>query len=395
MEEQNRKTIAIINFLRKFISVFLNLFFNIYVLKIVDDLGLIIKYNLVGIIFEFIFVVIIMKIINSKNAKYIYNSSFLLLIILIGILMLTKENICNYVYIFRILLALERTAYSGPYELMIIGSNSNKSMSSFLANLNILSSIATILTPVFSGYIIQEFSYMMLFVLLLIEAFIIIYISTKITKIQIEDKPVDLKGFLNKTKKYEKMKNIYRCMFFRRISSQGAITDLLPIVMFLRVGSELSVGAYNSLLAIISVIALQILKYTNKKEIPKKFYTPFGIIIFISSIILVYKTNFITFIIYYILMNSLGTIIESESCSAVYEVIKDKDLNSYRREHIITFNIYMCIGQIISYSLSYLLYNYFCNVEILSLIIAILMFFLIISCIYLRKTEKDLVELRN
>lgn len=395
MEKENRKIIAIISFLRKFISVFLNLFFNIYILKIVDDLGLVIKYNLVGVIFGFIFLVIIMKIINSRNAKYIFNSSFIILILLIGILMITKENICNYVYVFMILIALERVTYSAPYELMIIESNSNKSMSSFLADINILNAIATIITPIFSGYVIEKFSYMMLFVLLLLDALIIIYISMKIKKIEIEDKPLNLIKFWTKAKHIKKMKNIYYCMFFRRISTQGAITELLPIVLFLKVGSELSVGTYNSLLSIISVISLQILKYINKKEVPKKFYTPFSIIIFVASIALVYNTNFTTFMIYYILMNSLGTIIESESCSAVYEVIKDKELNNYKREHEITFNIYMCVGQIISYSISYLLYTYFYNVNILSAIIAILMFFLIISCIYLRKTEKDLLKLRS
>ena len=36
MEQTNRKYIAIIAFLRKFLSVFFSLFFNIYILKIVN-----------------------------------------------------------------------------------------------------------------------------------------------------------------------------------------------------------------------------------------------------------------------------------------------------------------------------------------------------------------------
>ena len=44
MEQKNRKYIAIIAFLRKFMSVFFSLFFNIYILQIVDnDLNFIIK----------------------------------------------------------------------------------------------------------------------------------------------------------------------------------------------------------------------------------------------------------------------------------------------------------------------------------------------------------------
>ena len=50
---------------------------GIYVLSIVNDVGLVIKYNLVGIIFEFIFSFLILRFINNKTAKIIYNSSFI------------------------------------------------------------------------------------------------------------------------------------------------------------------------------------------------------------------------------------------------------------------------------------------------------------------------------
>ena len=79
----------------------------------------------------------------------------------------------------------------------------------------------------------------------------------------------------------------------------------------------------------------------------------------------VYNASFTTLLIYYILMNSFGTIIESESCSMVYSAIKIDNLISYKKEHILTYNIYMTVGQIISYSLVYILYNYFYDVNIL------------------------------
>ena len=93
-------------------------------------------------------------------------------------------------------------------------------------------------------------------------------------------------------------------------------------------------------------------------------------------------------------MNTMGMVIESESCSVVYEAINVDDLNQYKREHNIIYNVYMLIGQILSYSFSYILYVYFYNVNILSIVVSVLMFFLIISAIYLQKTEKYLVKLR-
>lgn len=396
MEEKNRKYIAIIAFLRKFMSVFFSLFFNIYILQIVNnDLNFIIKYTLYGVVLGFILEYILLKIINSKNASIIYRLSFVLSVSSIFLLIIFKENIVKYIYLFKTLDVMKTLFYAVPYELIVIGSNTSKSMSSYIANLNILESITAILIPIFSGFVIEKFSYNMLFLILAVETVLIILISFKIKDFTVQDNKMKLKEFWKIAKEKEHLKNIYKCMFYRRISAQGAMTELLPIVLFLRLGTELSFGSYNSIFAIISIISLQILKMINSKNIEKKFYPYMAIVIFISSICVVFNTSFTTLLIYYILMNLFGTIIESESCSAVYAAIKTGDLSKYRKEHIFTFNIYMVIGQVISYSLVYILYNYFYNVNIISIAISILMFFLIIATIYLRRTEKYLYENRS
>lgn len=394
--QNNRKYIAIIAFLRKFMSVFISLFFNIYILKIVNnDMNFILKYTVYSVILGFILEYFVLKIINSKNAKFIYRMSFILSVINIIILIGFKENIVKYIYLYKTLDTMRTIFYAAPYELMIIGSNSNKSMSSYLANLNILESITVILTPIFSGFVIEKFSYNVLFIILALQTLLIILISFKIKDFTIQDNKMNIREYWSIAKNKRHIKNIYNCMFFRRISSQGAMTELLPIVLFLRLGTEFSFGSYNTMFAVISIISLQVLKIVNKKNINKKFYPYMAIIIFISSIFVIFNFSFITLLIYYILMNSFGTIIESESCSAVYAAVKVDGLEKYRKEHIMIFNIYMLFGQIISYSLIFILYNYFYNVNILSIAISILMFFLIIATVYLRKTENFMYKKRN
>ena len=393
MEQENRKYIAIIAFLRKFLNVFFSLFFNIYILKIVNnDMNFILKYTIYSVFLGVILEYILLKIINSKNAGIIYRSSFVLSAISIFLLIIFKENIVKYIYLFKTLDTMKSLFYAVPYELIIIGSNTNKSMSSYLANLNILENITAILTPMFSGFIIEKFSYNVLFITLGLETILIIAISMKIKDFTVQDSKMKIKEFWKIAKEKTHLKNIYKCMFFRRISAQGAMTELLPIVLFLRLGTEMSFGSYNTLFAVISIISLQILKIINSKKINKKFYPYMAIIIFISSLLVVFNASFATLLIYYILMNSFGTIIESESCSAIYSAIKVDNLEQYRKEHMMVFNIYMFVGQVISYSLVYVLYNYFYNVNILSISISILMFFLIIATIYLRKTEQYLYD---
>lgn len=393
MEQENRKYIAIIAFLRKFLNVFFSLFFNIYILKIVNNnMNFILKYTIYSVFLGVILEYILLKIINSKNAGIIYRSSFVLSAISIFLLIIFKENIVKYIYLFKTLDTMKSLFYAVPYELIIIGSNTNKSMSSYLANLNILENITAILTPMFSGFIIEKFSYNVLFITLGLETILIIAISMKIKDFTVQDSKMKIKEFWKIAKEKTHLKNIYKCMFFRRISSQGAMTELLPIVLFLRLGTEMSFGSYNTLFAVISIISLQILKIINSKKVNKKFYPYMAIIIFVSSLLVVFNASFVTLLIYYILMNSFGTIIESESCSAIYSAIKVDNLEQYRKEHMMVFNIYMFVGQVISYSLVYVLYNYFYNVNILSISISILMFFLIIATIYLRKTEQYLYD---
>ena len=396
MEQENRRYIAIIAFLRKFMSVFISLFFNIYILKIVNnDMNFILKYTVYSVVLGAILEYIVLKIINSKNASFIYRLSFILSVLNVFLLIIFKENIVKYIYLYKTFDTMRTIFYAVPYELMVIGSNTNKSMSSYLANLNILENITAILTPIFSGFVIEKFSYNALFSLLAIETILIIIISFKIKDFTIQDNKMNLKEYWEKSKDKKHLKDIYKCMFFRRISSQGAMTELLPIVLFLRLGTEFSFGGYNTMFALISIVSLQILKIINKKNIKKKFYPYMAIVIFISALMVVFDTSFVTLLIYYIFMNSFGTIIESESCSAVYAAIKVDNLEKYRKEHIMTFNIYMLVGQLISYSLVFVLYNYFYNVNILSITIAILMFFLIIATIYLRKTENYIYNSYN
>lgn len=393
MEQNNRKYIAIIAFLRKFMSVFFSLFFNIYILKIVNnDLNFILKYTVYSVFLGMLLEYILLKIINSRNASLIYRLSFVLSAISIFVLIIFKENIVKHIYLFKTLDTVRTLFYAVPYELIVIGSNTSKSMSSYLANLNILENITAILTPVFSGFIIERFSYNVLFLILGVETILIIVISMKIKDFTVQDKKMNIKEFWEIAKDKPHLKDIYKCMFFRRISAQGAMTELLPIVLFLRLGTEMSFGSYNTLFAAIAIISLQILKMINNKKINKKFYPYMAIVIFISSLFVVFNASFVTLLIYYILMNSFGTIIESESCSAVYAATKVDGLEKYRKEHMLIFNIYMFIGQVISYSLVYVLYNYFYNVNVLSITISILMFFLIIAAIYLRKTEQYLYE---
>lgn len=73
------------------------------------------KYSLYSVIMGFIFEYLILKIINSKNAKYIYRASFPLLVFCIILLIAFKDRIVNYIYLFKTLHTLATNMYAAPY----------------------------------------------------------------------------------------------------------------------------------------------------------------------------------------------------------------------------------------------------------------------------------------
>ena len=118
-------------------------------------MNFIIKYTLYGVVLGFILEYILLKIINSKNASIIYRLSFVLSVSSIFLLIIFKENIVKYIYLFKALDVMKTLFYAVPYELIVIGSNTSKSMSSYIAYLNILECITAILITIFSGFVIE------------------------------------------------------------------------------------------------------------------------------------------------------------------------------------------------------------------------------------------------
>ena len=116
MEQENRRYIAIIAFLRKFMSVFISLFFNIYILKIVNnDMNFILKYTVYSVVLGAILEYIVLKIINSKNASFIYRLSFILSVLNVFLLIIFKENIVKYIYLYKTFDTMRTIFYAVPY----------------------------------------------------------------------------------------------------------------------------------------------------------------------------------------------------------------------------------------------------------------------------------------
>ena len=126
------------------------------------------------------------------------------------------------------------------YETSLIKNAKKGGVGSFVAGVSILESITAVLTPVMYGYVIDAFSYEVLFAIMAIDAIVMAIIGMKL-KIGFKDEKFKLRELWKKVLKKPHMREAYKVMFYQRIALTGALKYLVPVLLFLTLGTEFSV----------------------------------------------------------------------------------------------------------------------------------------------------------
>ena len=136
---QNKKTLAALYLLRKIIEIFFNLFLGIYLYKLVQgDLNFLLLYAAFNAVVGCIQSFFVVKYINSSNANFIFRLSFACNIVSMLILLIAKENLLNVIWIFAFMQRFATMSYYAVYEITLIHSTKNHSLSSYVAGVNII-----------------------------------------------------------------------------------------------------------------------------------------------------------------------------------------------------------------------------------------------------------------
>lgn len=147
---------------------------------------------------------------------------------------------------------------------------------------------------------------------MLIDAVISAIVATKVDfkVINNDFRPLEFwrKAFKNKT-----MRSAYGIFFLKRLSgTDGVLEYLLPVVLFLALGTEFSVGNYDSLFSVVYIIMLEAIRIFNKKGATKRFYIPFALLTFISAAMMVSNFNIASILFFYFTIKTGGAIIMLE-----------------------------------------------------------------------------------
>ncbi len=374
---KDKTCLQLINMLMQMIFVFFDIFFSIYIFGMSQNLNFVLGYNLFDCVFFMVLEFLFIKFLNRKNFNIIYRLSFVMALISIGLVFTINASRLYMVFIVQAIYAFSRGCYYIPHEVATMNYNTKKSMVSFLGVSQSLSLLASILSPFISGYIIDFVSYYILFATILVIAFICLLLSFGVKKGWVDTPQIKINDFVKGTHKIKRVRMTYLAYGLYKFSQNSVVDLLLPILLFMRVGTNFSVGLYSALAVVASGIALIV--YISLYKFKDIWLIISTILIVLVSIMLTAWTSIIGFFIYYFVLKCCRKIISHRTSQDIYTAIESTEFSQYKKEHHFTFNYYDHIFKTFAYLIAFFIYNVIPNEISLSIIILTLSLIQIVS----------------
>lgn len=383
-DKQNGLLISM-KLLKNIMVIFTTIFLNVYIFKALDN-----NFNLYicGIIFTILMSEIlsltVLRLLSKKNATIVYRLSFVVDILLIIAVLFVKMPTFPIVLIFYFLQELSNSLFYAPHEIGEMKATDKGSANKFLAKSTIFTSLAKVISPFLSGLTIDKLSYTVLFILVGIVAIIMFVLSFFLSDFDVKDTELKLREFGKRAFKYPHVKSFYLSFTFFRLSMGGTIYTILPVVLFMKIGSEFSLGSYSSLFALLTIATLMIFMNFQNKKFNIIFST---VMISIACIMITAWTTLLSFVLFNAIYYMFEKLYENEIFSMRLNAIKVPELENFKKEHHVFYDIFANIGYLTGYAIILLLYNLISYANILSSIITIIGLFIVISAILLIKSK--------
>jgi MFS transporter, YQGE family, putative transporter len=297
--EQN--TIIIMDAIKKIMTIFLGPFLTAYFISTSTN-------SILNISIYYIFTyatmalstLVVAVLAEKRNRIKIFRIGIILNFIYILIIILLKEKIINYLPIISILYGISASCYYFPYNLFIINKVKNTERTNYMVKLFITISVVGILFPIIFGSIITITNYILTAVIVLFISLIHIILSFFITDNHngyLEE--YNLKKAWLELKKNKQVINCLAGEFFIGMNiCNGTLETVMVILILNSFKTNINLGIITSIATLLSILVVKIYGLIYNKRDDKKVIIISSIIPVISLIIfLILKTN-TTVIIY-------------------------------------------------------------------------------------------------
>ncbi len=351
------KSLMICEIINSIIDLFLSTFLVAYLLNITNkNIGSVAIYYIIDYAITGICMYIIGYFLKKYNIANIYRLGILIKCIFTILIVFLREQIQNFLIPIAIVLGIAETVYWGAYDnivgLVTNGSNRKK----YTTNKNIIRSFTKILMPIILGTSIELLTFYKVSIYIMLLACTQLILSFFI-KIQNQNyNKFDLITFFKNIniKNNNRLKIIYKSSILYGILL-NLIPTLVTIIIVMTYKTNFTLGFFNTIFAICSMITLFIFKKINNKKLQKDILIGGSLISLISVVSLVIKLGKIEVIIYNIISYSFIVILE---ILFNIERLNNKENNindEYHIENQIFINIIMQIGRIIGYGLLFII----------------------------------------
>lgn len=388
--EQN--IIIIMDAIKKIMTIFLGPFLTAYFISTSTN-------SILNIAIYYIFTyatmalstLVVAALAEKRNRIKIFRIGIILNFIYILIIILLKEKIINYLPIISILYGISASCYYFPYNLFIINKVKNTERTNYMVKLFITISVVGILFPIIFGSIITITNYILTAVIVLFISLIQIILSFFIT----DNHNGDLEEYnLKKTwLELKKNKQVINCLageFFIGMNiCNGALETVMVILILNSFKTNINLGIITSIVTLLSILVVKIYGLIYNKRDDKKVIIISSIIPVISLIIfLILKTN-TTVIIYKFSYVIFAEILSLVRKIKIFNLSNSKIVNkSNQCEFNAIREVTLNVGRVTGYTLL-LLAGLTQSAVVLNIVTIILTLSLLVMSINLTKVKKN------
>lgn len=388
--EQN--IIIIMDAIKKIMTIFLGPFLTAYFISTSTN-------SILNIAIYYIFTyatmalstLVVASLAEKRNRIKIFRIGIILNFIYILIIILLKEKIINYLPIISILYGISASCYYFPYNLFIINKVKNTERTNYMVKLFITISVVGILFPIIFGSIITITNYILTAVIVLFISLIQIILSFFITDNHNGDlEEYNLKKAWLELKKNKQVINCLAGEFFIGMNiCNGALETVMVILILNSFKTNINLGIITSITTLLSILVVKIYGLIYNKRDDKKVIIVSSIIPVISLIIfLILKTN-TTVIIYKFSYVIFAEILSLVRKIKIFNLSNSKIVNkSNQCEFNAIREVTLNVGRVTGYTLL-LLAGLTQSAVVLNIVTIILTLSLLVMSINLTKVKKN------
>ena len=388
--EQN--IIIIIDAIKKIMTIFLGPFLTAYFISTSTN-------SILNIAIYYIFTyatmalstLVVAALAEKKNRIKIFRIGIILNFIYILIIILLKEKIINYLPIISILYGISASCYYFPYNLFIINKVKNTERTNYMVKLFITISVVGILFPIIFGSIITITNYILTAVIVLFISLIQIILSFFITDNHNGDlEEYNLKKAWLELKKNKQVINCLAGEFFIGMNICNRALETVMVILILNsFKTNINLGIITSIVTLLSILVVKIYGLIYNKRDHKKVIIISSIIPLISLIIfLILKTN-TTVIIYKFSYVIFAEILSLVRKIKIFNLSNSKIVNkSNQCEFNAIREVTLNVGRVTGYTLL-LLAGLTQSAVVLNIVTIILTLSLLVMSINLTKVKKN------